>query len=319
MPSVTILTFHRIIPKNEKPYFIPPMAMCEGTFIRLIERLSLIGKIIPLKDAVTQLKTSKLSSNVFSITFDDGYIDNYTIARRTLASKGIPATFFIPFNQIERNDVFWWDYLFAVIKKNRSFDQWLSEKKNGKIDAKNLVNIHRDRLGMSIRGLVRALNSASNDDRNRFLETVKSEFGGYSGQRLLMNWNEIKQMANSGFEIGSHTMSHIPLTDISETKAVKEITVSKHMIGKKIGKEISGFCYPRGAYSKQLALLVQQGGYDYAVSTQFGSNTPITSPYALKRRNMSDYPDLRRFFPVSMHLLELSGWLDSILTKRRIA
>jgi len=134
-----------------------------------------------------------------------------------------------------------------------------------------------------------------------------------------MNWDEIKHLGYRGFEIGSHTVSHIPLTDLSDEDAIIEIAQSKKYLSEKIGLEVSGFCYPRGAFSRQHLKMVEKSQYKYAVSTRFGNNSAGSDIYALSRRTMADYPDFRNHLAPEFQLLELSGIFDRILLKRRIA
>jgi peptidoglycan/xylan/chitin deacetylase (PgdA/CDA1 family) len=132
-----------------------------------------------------------------------------------------------------------------------------------------------------------------------------------------MNWNEAKHLAQKGFGIGSHSLSHEPLTDLGQTEAEIEIHDSRIALGERVGKQISGFCYPRGACSGFLAEAVKQAGYSYAVTTQYGSNQHGSNPLQLLRRNVADYEDCRSGFPITALRLELSGLFDSFLSIRR--
>ena len=64
--------------------------------------------------------------------------------------------------------------------------------------------------------------------------------------RLILNWDEIKEMSNNDIDFGSHTCSHSILTKIDLDSAKKEIINSKKLIEEKLGKPIEVFCYPRG-------------------------------------------------------------------------
>jgi hypothetical protein len=89
------------------------------------------------------------------------------------------------------------------------------------------------------------------------------------------------------------------------------------ILSQKLGTAVKGFSYPRGAWNREIVSMVRQAGYDYAVSTVFGSNRPGCNIYTLSRRGISDYPDIRSFFPVPMYLLEMTGLLDRLIAKRR--
>ena len=290
------------------------MAIREKVFKRLVKHLNWLGRVIPLSHAVQKINEKALRGNNFAITFDDGYIDNYQIASPILSEYDLPATFFVPFHNIENQEVFWWDYLFHVVKKDKShFDEWLLSQ--------GITIQQEDSLSdrYYARRAVQIFNGLSEEKRQTLIAGFKKEFGVYDGSRLLMNWHEVRDIAGRGFEIGSHTISHIPLTDLEDLKAEEEILRSKELISRKLNCEVNGFCYPRGAFADKHMEMVRQSSYSYAVSTRFGSNKERANLYALKRRSISDFPDFRDRFAGSFHLLELSGAVDPILLKRRIA
>jgi len=298
------------------------MALCESTFVKLIKNLSRLGNVVNLSDAVKSMKQGSLKGINFAITFDDGYLDNYTIARSILFDLGKPATFFVPIRQIDEKSIFWWDYIFSVVQKNKiRFLDWIIEANIEKYcNRKNFFGFISSNDTQKIsRNIVRLINSMENKARIQLLQTMRKEFGEYEGPALLMNWSEIKGLKQQGFDVGSHTISHIPLTNLSESQANYEIMHSKELLSEKIDSDVNGFCYPRGAFNQVHEKMVQEHNYSYAVSTHFGCNTDNLGLYSLRRRNISDYPDFRNRFSHCFHLLELSGMMDFILSKRRIA
>ena len=306
--------FHRITGKGQS-YFIPPMAVSYRNFSLLMERMAKSWEIISMEDAAERIRSGRFKGRAAAITFDDGYRDNFETAMSLLKPKGIPATFFIPVSQIDRGEPYWWDYLDSVIKKNEiAFLKWI---KKGRFE--NMAeHIGPENRKMPVsRMAVRYLNAAENAFRTDFLDALQTEFGPYKGERLLMNWEEILQLHKCGFSVGSHTLSHIPLTDLHPADAKREITESGEILSQRLGAPIKGFSYPRGAWNMELANMAKQAGYDYAVTTVFGSNKPGCDLFALSRRSISDYPDIRSFFSVPMYLLEMTGLLDRFIAKRR--
>ncbi len=314
-PALEILSFHRIIPENSS-YFIPPMAISEKSFSKLVRRLMKQGRLVRLDEFIHDIKSGNFNKRKVALTFDDGYLDNYTIARNILKNFDAPATFFIPCAAIEESGVYWWDFLFNIVHDDQAvFHEWISTT-DCFFKRFNEVNPNSS-LGRYTREMVRVLNGVSESKRTTLLDAVKKQFGPYKGKRLLMNWDEIKQLSNDGFEIGSHTVSHIPLTDLSTSVAKREIEQSKYFLEEKIESTISGFCYPRGQFALGHASIAERVGYSYAVTTRFGSNHTFSDLFSLFRRNMSDYNDVRKHFAVRMHLFEISGYLDWLIATRR--
>jgi peptidoglycan/xylan/chitin deacetylase (PgdA/CDA1 family) len=319
IPRLEILAFHRILCSGES-YFIPPMVLARETFMRLIEQLSIAYRILDLSHAVSLLRNGSMPERCLALTFDDGYLDNYVLASEFLTTKGFPATFFLPLKQIDSGRPYWWDYVrwIAECTPDR-FQSWINE---GPLPLKidTFISSSKGSSDFSpskTRSLVRILNTATREVRARFLEAAEREFGPYRGPRLLMNWDEARTLCDHGFAIGSHTVSHEPLTDLESTDAISEIEDSRIALSQRLNRAVSGFCYPRGAHSSGLAAAVQNAGYSYAVTTRYGSNRHDTDIFALRRRNMADYAGLRALHPVLFQRLEVSGIMDGFLSKRR--
>lgn len=315
-----ILTFHRIMPHGEK-YFIPPMAMDVRTFTRLIERLVSADRVVDLQEGVSLLHRGEMRGRKVAITFDDGYLDNFALARDVLLRVGAPATFFVPVAPIDHQTAYWWDHLYEVVcRENPSFFKWALSRSNPPTLKEALEKAAPPQSGTPgdrCRILVQAANGLGEQERKSFLSALVDEFGTSQAERMLMNWDELHQMLKEGFSIGSHSISHIPLTDLDPQTAKYEISASADFLEDRLGCRPAGFCYPRGSYDEGHARIVKDCGYDYAVTTCFGGNRSNGDPFALKRRNMSDFRGVRACFPALMHLLELSGWYDGMLATRR--
>lgn len=81
-----------------------------------------------------------------------------------------------------------------------------------------------------------------------------------------MDWHALRQLADAGWEIGSHGVSHRALTDMPEDEAFRELTVSRNEIEQRIGVTVTSFSYPFGAFTPRLARLAQEAGYRRAVT-----------------------------------------------------
>ena len=308
MPRLEILAFHRVLDPGER-YFIPPMTLARPTFVKLLDALAGGYEILDLRESVSRLENGSLPERCLSLTFDDGYVDNYALARECLSAKGIPATFFLPLRQIDSGRPYWWDHLrWAAQQFPGKFQEWAPNALPGYSAAAHPKDT---------RSLVRRLNEASREERGAFLAALEREFGLYRGPRLLMDWDEARELWSAGFAIGSHTLSHEPLTDLDPGEAAVEIRESRTALAERLGAPVSGFCYPRGAHSGFLAGLVKEAGYAYAVTTGFGSNSPGQNVFLLRRRSIADYRGWRGKWPVLASRIEISGILDFWLAKRR--
>lgn len=99
----------------------------------------------------------------------------------------------------------------------------------------------------------------------------------------LLSGQEISNLAEEGFEIGSHSMSHSNLAGLSPDRARNEIVRSKGVLEDLTGKEVMTFCYPRGDYDREIVELVEEAGYQSAVSLRPGNRNDVDDLYKLNR------------------------------------
>jgi peptidoglycan/xylan/chitin deacetylase (PgdA/CDA1 family) len=133
-----------------------------------------------------------------------------------------------------------------------------------------------------------------------------SEWQASSGELpgLLMDKRQVKDWLNADQEIGSHTLTHPRLTQVSTSQAREEITDSKKKLEDTFGIAVEHFCYPYGDWNTAVRDIVAQAGYTSACTTNFGVNTTEADPFALKRITVR-YP--------SRKLKNLGAWLRSSL------
>lgn len=92
----------------------------------------------------------------------------------------------------------------------------------------------------------------------------------------------VKRLIASGWELGSHTMTHPNLTILSATQLEDEVAGSKKAISEEFGVPIEFFCYPAGKYDETVVAAVKDAGYLGATTTIDGVATP-DKPFELKR------------------------------------
>ncbi|MCX8053990.1 MAG: polysaccharide deacetylase family protein [Armatimonadetes bacterium] len=102
----------------------------------------------------------------------------------------------------------------------------------------------------------------------------------------LMSAGQIREIAQLGFEIGSHTLTHPHLVALNESDLRREIVDSKKKLEDIIGKEVLAFSYPYGEYDDRVLAAVAEAGYGYAVATRLGTVQSDTDPFTIPRVNI---------------------------------
>lgn len=111
----------------------------------------------------------------------------------------------------------------------------------------------------------------------------------------LMDWDEVKALANDGFEVGSHTRTHPVLTELERYQAEEEITLSKEDLESRLGIPVDFFAYPYGRYDSDISALVQKIGHRAACSTEPGFNNNTTDLFGLRRIEIMGGDSFRSF------------------------
>jgi peptidoglycan/xylan/chitin deacetylase (PgdA/CDA1 family) len=99
----------------------------------------------------------------------------------------------------------------------------------------------------------------------------------------LMDVAEVREWLGAGHRIGSHSLSHPRLTRLSLRDASEEISASKKKLEDSFGVVVEDFCYPFGDWNEAVRDLVMEAGYRTACTTDYGVNSPATSPLELRR------------------------------------
>lgn len=102
-------------------------------------------------------------------------------------------------------------------------------------------------------------------------------------EKLLMGWNEIREMQSNGVTIGSHTVNHNRLTALSLKDAKSEIEDSKKFIEDSLGTQINHFAYPYGEMNDSVVNMTKEAGYRTACSARSGFNSEQVSLFELRR------------------------------------
>jgi peptidoglycan/xylan/chitin deacetylase (PgdA/CDA1 family) len=97
-------------------------------------------------------------------------------------------------------------------------------------------------------------------------------------ERPVMPMVQIRQLASS-FEIGAHTLNHVPLKSLPESQAWAEISGSKQWLEDTIGTQAVSFCYPMGKFNAATPALVKNAGFHGARTTFFNLHTFPRNPY----------------------------------------
>ena len=102
-------------------------------------------------------------------------------------------------------------------------------------------------------------------------------------------------LTKAGHTIGCHTHTHPILTRLSTTQIRHEVLRSKLALEDALGDRVSAFCYPYGAHDARVRSVVQEAGFDIAVTVDLGGVRAGDDAYRLKRAPVLGEPASAEF------------------------
>lgn len=266
-PQLWILTYHRVLPKNDPRYAMeePGMVVEPDTFAMQLDLVQEHFTVISLQEWLQRRDSGQaLPPKSCAITFDDGWLDNFEYAFPILQQKGIPATVFVVTHMIGSNRQFWPNRLAQLLRERPE----VLETFPGLTEGISLSTPPATRDGLS--QLIHQLKKFPDQVIHEWLDQVDAS---PAPQRSLMNWDELRSMAASGLiDVGSHGCHHYRLeSNLAPETVAQEVADSKRRLLEELPRFAQVFCYPNGDSSPLARDLVAEH-YKAAVTTSRGIN-----------------------------------------------
>jgi peptidoglycan/xylan/chitin deacetylase (PgdA/CDA1 family) len=202
----------------------------DNTFISLDELYEL-----------SQQKRPKLNRPFIGMTFDDGYHDNYEYALPIFDKLHIPFTVFVTNSFPDGTAFLWWYALEEILQNNDKIK--LANGKEYDCGTKE----QKEDIFLEIRALILKL------EQKNLLEEFSKLLPGYQFDNAsivaesCLAWQEVQEMAQSQYcTIGSHTINHLALNQLTDEEMKNEIIGGKKALEAKVGQSVNHFSYPFG-------------------------------------------------------------------------
>ncbi|MBS1814202.1 MAG: polysaccharide deacetylase family protein [Acidobacteria bacterium] len=290
-PGIVVFNYHRIgnahVTRFDRGVF-GPTAEGFDQQVRSIKKQMPIVSGEELENLV--LGGRPLKRMYAAITFDDGYLDNYTEAFPVLKANDCTAAFFLVVDYAGKALVPWWDEIAHLIRMT---------------DAKEIVLTYPAELHVvlgedrepAIHKVLTHYKRPDNIDPERMMGELRAQchVGVPEVQQRFLSWEQAREMAAAGMVIGSHTVSHMVLSQLSAERQREELVVSKRRIEAEIGRAVTQLAYPVGtrlAFRKQTEEIAYEAGYKLCFSFYGGVNQPQTlqPTNILRGQTPNEYP-----------------------------
>lgn len=81
-----------------------------------------------------------------------------------------------------------------------------------------------------------------------------------------LTWDEVRLLAEKGWEIGSHTVTHPYLTRVPDDQLERELVDSKRRLEDELGRPCETLAYPSGDHDARVIAAAGRAGYSFAAA-----------------------------------------------------
>jgi len=287
-----ILMYHRIAEESFDPWgtTVTPARFAEQLAWMICDR-----KILPLGEFAARKAEGNLPENAVALTFDDGYSCNAEVAAPMLERFRAAATFFVTVDAIEKSRAFWWDELEEIVLghdgaalalegEQVSLGEKHSDDRRWPPDSPPRTPRQR-----AYYDLQRKLVTRKPAEIERAMSELRSQTNAATPGKRPMAPEDVRGIAGSIIDFGSHSLSHPWLTSLSSAEKATEISESAEACAALTGSRPTTFAYPFGDFDDESRRLAEGSGYACACSTETATVGADSPQFALPRVQVGNW------------------------------
>ena len=271
-----VIGYHRVVEDfaSSAEVSIPSMLVS----LRMLERhLDWIGQrfqFVSVDELGVRLDSGDgLDKPIAAVTFDDGYRDFYSHALPLLKKKGVPAAVFVVTDLVGTTTAQTHDKLYLMLMKRfggqglKPSDLGELLQRLGIVSPNGTITANATTPFLATRVLLEGLSQV---DTQRVLTALESEVSisedtfkpFYS-----LSWEMLARIRQAGITVGSHTRTHVLMTNESRQKVMDEAVGSREILEKRLGTSVQHFVYPDGAFNTSSVSAVAAAGYRFGYTS----------------------------------------------------
>jgi peptidoglycan/xylan/chitin deacetylase (PgdA/CDA1 family) len=146
---------------------------------------------------------------------------------------------------------------------------------------------------LGVRGSIFVCTGLAHEGQAFHVPELEGRVGEAPDELLTMPWETLCDFAADGIEIGSHSVSHPHLTELSDGELRDELVDSREEIEARVGRPCRFLAYPYGDNDARVRSAARRAGYLAAYTLRAG--WPGADPFALPRVDIYRRDGLFRF------------------------
>jgi len=283
-----VLCYHSVIPcKTDFKKWQVRNAVEVHEFRRQLEFL--VKRYAPISEQdlyESLVEDEPLPNNAVLVTFDDGYWNNREFAMPELERYEVPALFFLATNYVGRDKLLWTQELDELVM-TWPFEKmpWPSHETTSVPKSPR----QREMLAQQLRACCKRLPVAVTE---LFIKELRARVPHVENDSAVsclyefMSWDDVRDLNNRGFGIGSHTATHPILSRANRERIQQEMVQSKFRIEQELNERCRWFAFPNGGkhdVSSTATKCSRETGYVGAFVLRGGRSCAGTDPHRIDR------------------------------------
>lgn len=282
--TLTVIMFHRVLDPSDPRWKTcdPDYTISARLFRQCLTLFVTHYNVVSLDDVLLARDGAKpLPPRALLITFDDGWQDNFEYALPILKQMGLPAALFVVADAVNTSATYFQEQIVAAWRR-------------GTLGATEMSSIC-DLAGVTpapsagavtlpaIRNLIAALEALDPDKRTAVLDQFRSVLS--DDERYNLSADELREMLRAGVRIGSHGMTHTPLTRVASVQ--DEIIQARKRLSSLLDESpdsIDTLSCPHGKYDASVVRSALQTGCKLVFTSRPALNSAVPAPSYLLAR-----------------------------------
>jgi len=273
-PSVAVLRYHSIRedPKLHEQY----LTGIVHSLARFEEHMRIVASEytpVSLDDIVAFAEgRTAIPRRAVAVTFDDGFADNLEVAAPVMNRHGIKAAVFVSVGFVEARETLWFLRIRNAFNTS-TVATWPGVRGDGKYDFSLPAERYQAFLEAS-----RACAQMTGERQESLVSSMEQRLGTAPlrpERKIMLTWDDIRELQSQGHIVGSHTMSHPNVAHVGHEELVRELVESKRRLEEETQVPILHCSFPKPIlapyFTEETIKEVQNAGYRTAVTCEPGT------------------------------------------------
>jgi peptidoglycan/xylan/chitin deacetylase (PgdA/CDA1 family) len=288
--AAAVIMYHGVCDASRLPPEVD-FHLKSSTFDRHMRMLKRRYPVVPLSQLLDRIERGERLRKEIVLTFDDGYRNNATTAHPILERHSLPYTIYLSTAYIGQD---------VWLPLNELYAQWHFGRISGD-KMKELRKQIRSRPASCAAGILQELKTKLTPAER---DLAQDSFG-------MLSWDEVRKLAASGVEFGSHTHTHCNMAAETREEQLLQLRKAWERIAAETGQAPVTFAYPFGRpenWNPETRKSVIEAGHRCAILASGGLVKSGQDLFALPR---SGYSPETWYFACDLMSLFLKRYLHS--------